>query len=179
MKVPSLDLSWPGFLGLVLLAVGVWLEAVFAALFIPEMLGYPDYQSGPAPAVEDSAILVFLVLGLVMIALSWPVARRKNWARLTIIGGLLAACLVMLVLLGVRLFAWHFRTPDDVGAFVLGVGGLIIPLAMLGFLLNRQVAEAFVPGATAAGVECREQPAGGFVPEQPPVKTDERFTRLD
>jgi hypothetical protein len=136
-------LSWPRFLALLTLLLGIWLTCLFAAYLIPTVTGHPDFQNDESGLAEGAALVIFPMVGLSSCALSYFLARRKNWARLTLVAVLGLACAAATAILGSRLLTWRFSTPDEIGEFVLAVGFLIIPLAVVAFLVNDQVAAAF------------------------------------
>ena len=137
------SLTWPRFLSVLTLSMGLWVTCLFGAYLIPALTGHPDFQNEENGLFEGAALFVFPSLGISSCALSYFLAQRKNWARLTLVTLLLAACAVAVGVVGSRVLAWSFGTPDEIGEFILALGFLLIPLAFVGFLVNDQVAAAF------------------------------------
>ena len=131
-----MNIAWHRLIALVLFVVGVWVELIFGLLF-------GVFESSERAPIENAAGGVFIVLGLVLMGLSYFIARRRNWARVIIVLCLLVTCVAMVVLLVKRVITGSIRSRDEVGEFLVGIGLLIFPAAATVFLVNKPVVDEF------------------------------------
>jgi hypothetical protein len=166
----TINISWPRFTALILLTFGTWTILLFGVLVY---LFYEFPRKGVG--LEQVALLAFLALGLIMLALSYFIDRRHDWAHLSLVLALASVSVSAAALTVKRVLSLGFVTPYGFGELVLGFGLSMFPLTATLFLLNKPVADAFRSspdgqsgnGVAAAegdaqrcGAETREQPGG-------------------
>jgi hypothetical protein len=121
-------MNWNTYIASAAFSIGVWLVLLGIAL---------------AVAVEEATIYTWVGMilpGMMMVALSWFVFRRHNWARIVLI-----AALVIIAVIGS--FGWwgfgdahaNHTFADRLGIAMVGVGFLLFPVLLILFLTNPQV----------------------------------------